>query len=92
LAIQNLSTGEVFTDFCETMVEFRQLSNDEIISYVASGEPMDKAGAYAIQGEGRKFIKKFEGSLTNVIGLPLELLEKTLSEKGWSVARRRTQT
>jgi len=47
-------------------------SRDDLARYVATGEPLDKAGAYAFQGEGRRFVSKVEGSETNVIGLPLE--------------------
>lgn len=52
-------------------VSFRRLSDVEIRNYVASGEPMDKAGSYALQGRGASFVKKISGSNTNVIGLPL---------------------
>jgi septum formation protein len=48
--------------------------------YIKSGEPMDKAGAYAVQGEGRKFIEKMEGSYTNAIGLPLELIKEMIND------------
>lgn len=54
-----------------TTVHFRPISSDEILGYVKTGEPMDKAGAYAAQGLGAAFILGVEGSYTNVIGLPL---------------------
>lgn len=60
----------VETDVSE--VTFKPLSSKEIDDYVATGEPMDKAGAYAAQGIGQKFIEKIKGSKTNVIGLPME--------------------
>jgi len=63
-----------------TTVWFRELSDAEIREYVATGEPMDKAGAYAIQGGASKFIERVEGSTTNVVGLPLELLWARLRE------------
>lgn len=63
-----------------TEVRFRVLTPDEIHDYVASGEPMDKAGGYAIQGGAAGFIQERKGSLSNVIGLPLEALQKLLSE------------
>ena len=53
-------------------VRMRDAEPDEIRRYVATGEPLDKAGAYAIQGEGRRFVRELEGSETNVIGLPVE--------------------
>jgi septum formation protein len=56
----------------ESRVAMRPATADEIRRYVASGEPLDKAGAYAAQGEGRRFIERIEGSESNVIGLPLE--------------------
>jgi len=57
-----------------TQVEFLPLSPDEVAWYVASGEPMDKAGGYAIQGLGSRFVRRIEGSYANVVGLPVELI------------------
>lgn len=71
-----------------TEVSFRILSTKEIDEYIATGEPIDKAGAYAIQGDGGKFVSSFTGSKSNVIGLPLERLEKVLKDNGWNVRRR----
>lgn len=71
----------------ETNVSFRELSKAEIEAYVASGEPMDKAGAYGIQGEARKFVSKVEGSWSNVVGLPIEMLEEVLNQNGWFIDR-----
>jgi septum formation protein len=74
---------EVVTGFCvqrdgheragavTTHVTFRNLSDQEIDRYVATGEPLDKAGAYGIQGEGGSLVDRVEGSYTNVVGLPL---------------------
>jgi septum formation protein len=59
-------------------VRFRDLTDQEIREYVATGEPMDKAGAYAIQGGASGFVNGLEGSLSNVIGLPLEMLRERL--------------
>lgn len=87
ICILNLKTGEVFEGADTTEVEFRELTLSEIRNYIATGEPFDKAGAYAIQGGGRQFVKNVEGSILNVIGFPLELFEKVLAEKGWHVAR-----
>ena len=70
-----------------TQVQFKILNEAEISEYVAGGEPMDKAGAYAIQGEGKKFVSSFTGSWSNVVGLPLERLEKVILENGWNVRR-----
>ena len=61
-----------------TTVEFAPLSQAEISQYVASGEPMDKAGAYAIQGRASCFVTRVEGSYSNVVGLPVALVYKLL--------------
>jgi septum formation protein len=63
-----------------TFVTFAELSEDEIRSYVASHEPFDKAGAYAIQGLGSKFISHISGCYFNVVGLPVALLYEKLKE------------
>ena len=55
----------------ETKVWFRKLKDSEIKDYAHSGEPMDKAGAYGIQGKAAVFVEKVNGSYTNVVGLPL---------------------
>ncbi len=67
-----------------TQVYFLALSEDEITQYLASGEPFDKAGAYAIQGLAGRFIPRIEGCYFNVVGLPLARLCKELVELGWS--------
>ncbi len=55
----------------QTVVRFRELTEAEIAGYIATGEPADKAGAYAIQGIGAFMVRSIEGSYTNVVGLPL---------------------
>lgn len=64
----------------ETRVQFASLSEKEIEDYIATGEPFDKAGAYAIQGIGGKFIPRIEGCYFNVMGLPLARLYEILSK------------
>ncbi len=61
-------------------VEVYPISDEEIWDYIASGEPMDKAGAYAIQGLFSKFIKKIDGDYSNIVGLPLGALYQALKE------------
>jgi len=65
-----------------TKVWFRTLSYEEIDDYVELGEPLDKAGSYGIQDSDRVLVEKIEGSYSNVVGLPLELLEEMLLEFG----------
>jgi len=67
-----------------TRVFFSALSTEEIRGYCASGEPMDKAGAYAIQGLASKFIERIEGCYFNVVGLPISLVYRLLKEAGYS--------
>ncbi len=70
-----LKLGEhVVTDWATTLVWFQQLSDVEIGEYINSGEPLDKAGAYAIQGLASKFIERIDGSYSNVVGLPVSLV------------------
>ncbi len=69
---------------CRTGVRFRVLSSAEIDAYVASGEPLDKAGAYAIQGGAQSFVEELDGDYTNVVGLPLPLVREILAEAGFA--------
>jgi septum formation protein len=69
---------EMVIDCARTRVWFMPLTREQIAEYVASGEPMDKAGAYAIQGLASKFIERIEGSYTNVVGLPIEVVQQVL--------------
>jgi len=62
-----------------TTVAMRKISEEEIKIYIATGEPMDKAGAYAIQGGAAPFITHIEGDYTNVVGLPVKLVQQMLS-------------
>jgi septum formation protein len=67
-----------------TTVYFREVSETEIEGYVASGEPMDKAGAYAIQGGAGPWVQRVEGDYSNVVGLPVMLVKEMLHESGFS--------
>lgn len=66
--------GERIRDTAVTEVWFAPMTDDDIAAYAASGEPLDKAGAYAIQGLGSKFIDKVNGSYFNVVGLPIAMV------------------
>ncbi len=66
----------------ETIVEFRELEPDEISAYIATGEPMDKAGAYGIQGLGSLLVSRLEGDYFNVMGLPVFRLGRMLADFG----------
>ena len=74
--------GRVLSDYEETAVHFRPLSEREIEAYIATGEPMDKAGAYGIQGRASLFVRAIEGDYFNVVGLPLCKLGQMLKELG----------
>jgi septum formation protein len=65
-----------------TVVTMNAMSDDEIRAYVATGEPMDKAGAYAIQGMASRWIPRIEGDYSNVVGLPVALVYRMLKEAG----------
>lgn len=80
LAMMDAATGKTITGVAATSVWFRDLSRQEILSYIAGGEPLDKAGAYGIQGKGALLVKQIEGCYFNVVGLPLSLLGELLRE------------
>ena len=72
----------VLSDYEETAVHFRALSEREIAAYIETSEPMDKAGAYGIQGRASLFVRGIEGDYFNVVGLPLCKLGQMLKELG----------
>ncbi len=88
------STHEVYTGVCvirngrclsradRSCVTFRPLSEGEIARYIATGEPMDKAGAYGAQGKAALFVERIDGDFFNVMGLPLCMLGEMLKEQG----------
>jgi len=82
LFIQNSLNGTTWSDLCTTYVTMRNYSEGEIKDYIASGDPMDKAGAYAIQHEGFHPVEKLDGCFANVMGLPLCHLTRSLAHFG----------
>lgn len=72
VAVCTSGGGEMRSRVVSSRVHMRAASVEELRAYVATGEPLDKAGAYALQGEGRRFVSRVEGSETNVIGLPVD--------------------
>ncbi|MBZ0186242.1 MAG: Maf family protein [Candidatus Obscuribacterales bacterium] len=81
----NRQAGLVLMDYEVSTIHFRRLARAEIDAYIASGEPMDKAGAYALQGAGAAFVSKLEGCYTNVIGLPIPLTISLLRQTGLNI-------
>src|SRR4051794_13042184 len=87
-AVPNMLVGTVAqgtlaeTRACTTKVYFREIAETEIQQYVAGGEPMDKAGAYAIQGGASRWTDRIEGEFSNVVGLPLSLVTEMLKITG----------
>ena len=82
LGTENRKTGFEDVRSETTVVMMDALSDEDIRSYVTSGEPMDKAGAYAIQGGASRWISRIEGDYFNVVGLPVSLVHKMLREHG----------
>jgi septum formation protein len=82
LALVEVPSGRQKVSFAETKVKFRSLEPAEIVNYVATGEPMDKAGAYGIQGKGAILVEKINGCYFNVVGLPVAKLITMLKEFG----------
>jgi septum formation protein len=74
-------TAQVLIDHETTRVRFCEISADEIDWYVSTGEPRDKAGAYAIQGRGALFIEEIQGDYFNIVGLPVRLLYELISDR-----------
>jgi septum formation protein len=85
IACVDLITGERLINHRMTEVTMRELSPEQISRYIASGEPHDKAGAYAIQGRGASLVESIHGCYFNVVGLPVSLLSRMLSDLGVDV-------
>ncbi|WKZ18323.1 MAG: Maf family protein [Candidatus Jettenia sp. CY-1] len=79
ICIINMPLKKKLLRIGRTSIKIRHITEEEIDAYIQTGEPLDKAGAYAIQGKGEKFIEKIDGSYTNVVGLPLEIVREMLN-------------
>ena len=73
---------QIITESETTQVYFRSAAKEELLAYIATGEPMDKAGAYGIQGKGALLVEKLDGDFFNVMGLPLLRLSRMLAHFG----------
>ena len=86
-AVHNVHTGvavhyrgRCYSGVSSSEVEFKSMSEAEAVEYVMTGEPMDKAGSYAIQGIGRKFVKEFRGEFDSIVGLSASLTKRLMKE------------
>ena len=77
-----VKNGKIYTDVVTTRVTFAAMTAAEIVQYAETGEPFDKAGAYAVQGKAAVFIEKIDGSYSNVVGLPLYGLTRLARKAG----------
>ncbi len=84
LYLIDLENQEAESHIETTDVYFKALTDEEIRQYIHTGEPSDKAGAYAIQGLGKNFVEKYVGDFNNVVGLPLHALENVFRIKKWN--------
>ncbi len=80
VALIDAASGRTLSRVVRTGVRFRDLSDEEICAYIRTGEPMDKAGAYAIQGGAHGFVEALDGSYENVIGFPVEDVRELLED------------
>ena len=85
VALIDCETGKEIKDVEITKVKFREMEDLEIESYIKTGEPMDKAGAYGIQGLSSIFIEKVDGCYTNVVGFPVHNIYKNLKKIGVNI-------
>jgi septum formation protein len=85
VALYDAATRREAADYEKTLVKFARLSEHEIDWYVATGEPMDKAGAYGIQGLGALLVEEVAGNYHNVVGLPIPLVYRLARQLGYSL-------
>lgn len=85
VSLLDVATGKEASDYITTRVRFAEMKEHEIDWYVSTGEPMDKAGAYGIQGKGGLFVEEIAGNYHNVVGLPLTLVYRLAGEMGYKL-------
>lgn len=85
ISVIRLSNGDASTEYEKTKVRIKKLSDTDIAKYIATREPMDKAGAYAIQGIGSLFVEGIEGCYFNVVGLPVFRFARIMESFGYSI-------
>ena len=85
LAVIDIVSKKEFQHFEIAKVKIKQMSNQEIDNYIKTGEPLDKAGAFAVQGKGAVLIEKTEGDFYSVVGLPLFRLNELLAQAGVNI-------
>ena len=78
VCLRDAATGREMVEEVKTAVRFRELTDEEIWDYIRTGEPMDKAGAYGIQGGAGAFVEGLDGSFENVMGFPVDDVERML--------------
>jgi nucleoside triphosphate pyrophosphatase len=79
-AITLVRGNQLLSDIESTRVKFAELNEAEIDWYISTGEPLDKAGAYGIQGYGSRFVERIEGSYSNVVGLPVQMVYRMIAD------------
>ena len=79
-AVAVISSEKQSVEYEVSKVTFHKITEEEILEYIKTKEPMDKAGSYAIQGIGSKFVKSYEGEFDNIVGLPMKLVLKMLNK------------
>ena len=82
ITVINTRSGRILRNVDKTRVHLVPMTEQEIAAYVATGEPLDKAGAYGIQGMGGMFVDRIDGSYSNVVGLPMSMLRIMLAQVG----------
>lgn len=85
VAVRDVAGRREIAEHDKTLVRFGELSDEQIDDYVASDEPYDKAGAYAIQGRAMLFVEEIAGNYQNVVGLPVPLLQRLVRRLGASL-------